>query len=218
MLLRTAVVWSWLIILTACGSDSGKVNKEALMEPKSDEMKLEAPEQFSVTFETSAGSFEITVNRDWAPNGADRFYNLVKNGYYNEQRFFRVVPGFVVQWGMSGDPQLTKEWMGAHILDDPVRESNTRGRITFAATNQPNSRTTQVFINLGENGNLDGMRFALFGEVTKGMEVVDQINPEYGEQPSQGYIVEQGNAYLEENFPNLDYIKTLTIDEFVSMV
>ncbi len=213
MLLRTAVVWSWLIILTACGSDSGKMNKEALMEPKSDEMKLEAPEQFSVTFETSAGSFEITVNRDWAPNGADRFYNLVKNGYYNEQRFFRVVPGFVVQWGMSGDPQLTKEWMGAHILDDPVRESNTRGRITFAATNQPNSRTTQVFINLGENGNLDGMRFAPFGEVTKGMEVVDQINAEYGEQPSQGYIVDQGNAYLEENFPNLDYIKTLAIDE-----
>jgi len=207
------VVWSWLIILTACGSDSGKMNKEALMEPKSDEMKLEAPEQFSVTFETSAGSFEITVNRDWAPNGADRFYNLVKNGYYNEQRFFRVVPGFVVQWGMSGDPQLTKEWMGAHILDDPVRESNTRGRITFAATNQPNSRTTQVFINLGENGNLDGMRFAPFGEVTKGMEVVDQINAEYGEQPSQGYIVDQGNAYLEENFPNLDYIKTLAIDE-----
>lgn len=213
MLLRTAVVWSWLIILTACGSDSGKINKEALMEPKSDEMKLEAPEKFSVTFETSAGSFEITINRDWAPNGADRFYNLVKNGYYNEQRFFRVVPGFVVQWGMSGDPELTKELMGARILDDPVRESNTRGRITFAATNEPNSRTSQVFINLGENGNLDGMRFAPFGEVTKGMEVVDQINAEYGEQPSQGYIVEQGNAYLEENFPNLDYIKTLTIDE-----
>lgn len=207
------MVWSWLIILTACGSDSGKINKEALMEPKSDEMKLEAPEKFSVTFETSAGSFEITINRDWAPNGADRFYNLVKNGYYNEQRFFRVVPGFVVQWGMSGDPELTKELMGARILDDPVRESNTRGRITFAATNEPNSRTSQVFINLGENGNLDGMRFAPFGEVTKGMEVVDQINAEYGEQPSQGYIVEQGNAYLEENFPNLDYIKTLTIDE-----
>lgn len=213
MLLRTAVVWSWLIILTACGSDSGKINKEALMEPKSDEMKLEAPEKFSVTFETSAGSFEITINRDWAPNGADRFYNLVKNGYYNEQRFFRVVPGFVVQWGMSGDPELTKELMGARILDDPVRESNTRGRITFAATNEPNSRTSQVFINLGENGNLDGMRFAPFGEVTKGMEVVDQINAEYGQQPSQEEIGKQGNAYLEENFPNLDYIKTLTIDE-----
>ena len=207
------MVWSWLIILTACGSDSGKINKEALMEPKSDEMKLEAPEKFSVTFETSAGSFEITINRDWAPNGADRFYNLVKNGYYNEQRFFRVVPGFVVQWGMSGDPELTKELMGARILDDPVRESNTRGRITFAATNEPNSRTSQVFINLGENGNLDGMRFAPFGEVTKGMEVVDQINAEYGQQPSQEEIGKQGNAYLEENFPNLDYIKTLTIDE-----
>jgi len=213
LLLRVTVLWSWLILLTACGSDGGKVNKEALMEPKSDEMKLEAPKQFVVTFETTAGNFEVTVHRDWAPNGADRFYNLVKNGYYNEQRFFRVVPGFVVQWGMSGDSQLTKEWMGAHILDDPVRESNTRGRITFAATNRPNSRTTQVFINLGDNSNLDGMRFAPFGEVTNGMEIVDQINAEYGEQPSQGYIVEQGNAYLEENFPNLDHITSLKVDE-----
>ena len=126
---------------------------------------------------------------------------------------FRVVPGFVVQWGMSGDSQLTKKWMGAHILDDPVRESNTRGRITFAATNRPNSRTTQVFINLADNSSLDGMRFAPFGEITSGMEVVERINAEYGEQPSQGYIAEQGNTYLKENFPNLDYIISLKIDE-----
>ena len=213
LFLKITVLCSWLILLTACGSDGGNMNKEALMEPKSDEMKIEAPEQFVVTFETTAGTFEITVNRDWAPNGADRFYNIVKNGYYNEQRFFRVVPGFVVQWGMSGDSQLTKKWMGAHILDDPVRESNTRGRITFAATNRPNSRTTQVFINLADNSSLDGMRFAPFGEITSGMEVVERINAEYGEQPSQGYIAEQGNTYLKENFPNLDYIISLKIDE-----
>jgi peptidyl-prolyl cis-trans isomerase A (cyclophilin A) len=209
------MVLSWTLLLAAgCGSDDGmgKLNKEALMEPTSEEMKAEGPEEYTVIFETTAGEFELTVHRDWAPRGADRFYNLVKNGYYNEQRFFRVVPGFVVQWGMSGDPDLTKKWQGAQFLDDPVKESNTRGRITFAATNRPNSRTTQVFINLGDNTNLDGMRFAPFGEVTKGMEVVDKINAEYGEQPSQGYIADKGNAYLEEAFPNLDYIKSLRID------
>lgn len=182
------------------------------MEPTSDEMKTEAPEQYAVTFETTAGNFVLTVYRDWAPRGADRFYNLVTNGFYNEQRFFRVVPGFVVQWGMSGDPEITKEWANAQFLDDPVKESNTRGRISFAATNRPNSRTTQVFINLGDNTNLDGMRFAPFGEVTEGMDVVDKINAEYGQQASQGYIAEQGNAYLQEAFPNMDYIKSVRVD------
>ncbi|MFT5086636.1 MAG: peptidyl-prolyl cis-trans isomerase A (cyclophilin A) [Candidatus Latescibacterota bacterium] len=209
------VVLSWTLLLAAgCGSDDGmgKLNKEALMEPTSEVMKEEGPAEYTVIFETTAGEFELTVNRDWAPRGADRFYNLVKNGYYNEQRFFRVVPGFVVQWGMSGDPELTKQWQGAQILDDPVKESNTRGRITFAATNSPNSRTSQVFINLGDNTNLDGMRFAPFGEVTKGMEVVDQITAEYGQQPDQGSIGTRGNEYLEESFPNLDYIKSVRID------
>ena len=211
-MLRFMVLFWTLLLAAGCGSDDGKLNKEALMEPTSEEMKAEGPEEYTVIFETTAGEFELTVHRDWAPRGADRFYNLIKNGYYNEQRFFRVVPGFVVQWGMSGDPELTKKWQGAQFLDDPVKDSNTRGRITFAATNRPNSRTTQVFINLGDNTNLDGMRFAPFGEVTKGMEVVDKINAEYGEQPSQGYIADKGNAYLEEAFPNLDYIKSLRID------
>lgn len=209
------MVLSWTLLLAAgCGSDDGmgKLNKEALMEPTSEEMKAAGPEEYTVIFETTAGEFELTVYRDWAPRGADRFYNLVKNGYYNEQRFFRVVPGFVVQWGMSGDPELTKKWQAAQILDDPVKESNTRGRITFAATNRPNSRTSQVFINFADNTNLDGMRFAPFGEVTKGMEVVDKINAEYGQQPDQGAIADRGNAYLEEAFPNLDYIKSLRID------
>lgn len=212
-MLRLVVLSCALLAAIGCGSDGGvELNEEALMEPTSDEMKTEAPEQYAVTFETTAGNFLLTVYRDWAPRGADRFYNLVTNGFYNEQRFFRVVPGFVVQWGMSGDPEITKEWANAQFLDDPVKESNTRGRISFAATNRPNSRTTQVFINLGDNTNLDGMRFAPFGEVTEGMDVVDKINAEYGQQASQGYIAEQGNAYLQEAFPNMDYIKSVRVD------
>ncbi|MEC7225708.1 MAG: peptidylprolyl isomerase [Candidatus Latescibacterota bacterium] len=212
-MLRLIVLSCALIAAIGCGSDGGvELNEEALMEPTSDEMKTEAPEQYAVTFETTAGNFVLTVYRDWAPRGADRFYNLVTNGFYNEQRFFRVVPGFVVQWGMSGDPEITKEWANPQFLDDPVKESNTRGRISFAATNRPNSRTTQVFINLGDNTNLDGMRFAPFGEVTEGMDVVDKINAEYGQQASQGYIAEQGNAYLQEAFPNMDYIKSVRVD------
>ncbi len=212
-MLRLVVLSCALIAAIGCGSDGGvELNEEALMEPTSDEMKTEAPEEYAVTFETTVGNFVLTVYRDWAPHGADRFYNLVTNGFYNEQRFFRVVPGFVVQWGMSGDPEITKEWANAQFLDDPVKESNTRGRISFAATNRPNSRTTQVFINLGDNTNLDGMRFAPFGEVTEGMDVVDKINAEYGQQASQGYIAEQGNAYLQEAFPNMDYIKSVRVD------
>ena len=181
------------------------------MDPKGQAMKEEAPAEYTVLFETSAGDFKIQVTREWAPRGADRFYNLVRNGYYNEQRFFRVVPGFVVQWGMHGDPKISKFWQQANFLDDPVKQSNKRGRITFAKTNVPNTRTTQVFINFGDNLNLDGMGFAPFGEVVEGMDIVDAINAEYGQQPSQGQIAGRGNPYLEEHFPNLDYIVTATI-------
>ena len=198
--------------LLAYGCGVGGVDKEALMDPKSDAMKEQAPDQFTALFETSAGNFKIQVTRDWAPRGADRFYNLVRHGFFDEQRFFRVVPGFVVQWGMSGDPELNKVWNDAVILDDMVKQSNKRGRITFAAQSRPNTRTTQLFINYGDNLNLDGMRFAPFGEVVEGMEVVDAINAEYGQQPSQGQIGGRGNAYLDENFPNLDNIKTTTND------
>lgn len=176
------------------------------MDPTGDAFSKQAPDEFAVRLETSAGPVVIQVKREWAPRGADRFYNLVRNGFYDEQRFFRVVPNFVVQWGLSGNPELTKVWHQANLLDDPVKQSNMRGRITYAKTNQPNTRTTQLFINLGDNSKLDGMGFAPFGEVVEGMEVVDQINAEYGEQPSQGQISMRGNAYLEENFPNLDYI------------
>ena len=182
------------------------LNQEALMNPKSEVMNQQAPDEFEALFETSAGNFTIKVERKQAPQGADRFYNLVLNGFYDEQRFFRVVPGFVVQWGMHGDPQVIAQWQKAQIQDDPVNASNVRGTICFAATQMPNSRTTQVFINLGDNVNLDTMRFAPFGKVTGGIEVVDAINPEYGQQPDQGKIATRGNDYLKEKFPELDYI------------
>ena len=183
------------------------------MEPTSDAFNEQAPDEFSVRLETSAGPVVIQVTRYWSPHGADRFYHLVRNGFYDEQRFFRVVPGFVVQWGLSGNPKLNMAWRQANILDDPVKQSNTRGRITYAKTNRPNTRTTQLFINLGDNSQLDGQNFAPFGEVVEGMEVVDQINAEYGQQPNQGQIAMNGNAYLERNFPNLDYIAKAEIIE-----
>ena len=176
------------------------------MDPTGAALNEQAPDEFSVRLETSAGPVVIQVTRDWAPIGADRFYNLVRNGFYDEQRFFRVVPNFVVQWGLSGNPELNMAWRQANILDDPVVQSNTRGRITFAKTNQPNTRTTQIFINLGDNSRLDGQNFAPFGEIVEGMEIIDQLNAEYGQQPSQKQISMRGSTYLKENFPNLDYI------------
>jgi peptidyl-prolyl cis-trans isomerase A (cyclophilin A) len=173
-------------------------------------LKEQAPATFNALFQTSAGDFVVEVHRDWAPNGADRFYNLVKNGYYDACRFFRVVPGFMVQFGINGDPAVQSAWRSANIPDDPVKQSNKRGNITFA-TAGPNTRTTQVFINFGDNAGLDGQGFAPFGRVTSGMNVVDKIFAGYGEQPNQGLIQTQGNAYLQKDFPKLDYIKKATI-------
>lgn len=199
------------VVIAACGGGESNLVQESPMTAESTDEQ--APDDFAVLFETSAGRFKIQVTRAWAPHGADRFHALVTSGYYDEQRFFRVVPDFVVQWGLSGDPELTSQWRQAGIPDDAVAESNTRGRITFAATSLPNSRTTQVFINFGDNVNLDGMGFAPFGEVVEGMEVVDAINAEYREQPDQGEIGARGNDYLIEAFPDLDYIVTASIAE-----
>jgi len=160
----------------------------------------------------------IDVRREWAPAGADRFYNLVKNGFYDENRFFRVISGFMVQFGISGNPQVSTPWRNAQIKDDPVKQSNKRGFITFA-TSGPNSRTTQVFVNFGDNGRLDGMGFAPFGQVTTGMNVVDQLYSDYGEGapqgrgPNQGRIQAEGNAYLTKDFPNLDFVRKATIGQ-----
>jgi peptidyl-prolyl cis-trans isomerase A (cyclophilin A) len=170
-----------------------------------------APATFKANFDTSKGPFVITVHKDWAPKGADRFYNLVKSGYFDEIRFFRVIPNFMAQFGIHGTPAVSAAWQTARITDDPVKQSNKRGYITFANTGQPNSRGTQVFINYKDNGFLDSQRFAPFGEVTQGMDIVDKINSEYREKPDQGSITNSGNAYLTKAFPNLDYIKSATI-------
>jgi peptidyl-prolyl cis-trans isomerase A (cyclophilin A) len=175
-----------------------------------------APAVYQAKFDTSKGSFVIEVHRDWAPNGADRFYNLVKNGFYNDVRFFRVLDGFMAQFGINGNPSLSAVWRNANIKDDPVKQSNTRGTVTFA-TAGPNTRTTQVFINFGDNAGLDGQGFSPFGKVVSGMDVVDALYGGYGEGPprgdgpDQGRVQAQGNAYLEKAFPKLDYVKTATI-------
>jgi len=177
-----------------------------------------APDTYKVKFDTSQGSFEIEVHRDWAPNGADRFYNLVKNGFYNDARFFRVIKGFMVQFGINGNPKISQVWRNANIPDDPVEESNLRGYVTFA-TAGPNTRTTQVFINYGDNPSLDGQGFAPFGKVISGLDVVQHLYSSYGEGaprgegPDQSRVQTEGNAYLQKNFPQLDYIKKAAIEK-----
>jgi len=192
-----------------------------LADPSAEGMNQTAPAEFDVLFHTSAGNFTVHVTRDWAPRGADRFYSLVVNKFYDENRFFRVAAGqgsgrFVVQWGIHGDPAVNAAWLGASrakIDDDPFQQSNGPGRITFA-TSGPNSRTTQLFINYSNNNFLDGMGFSAFGEVTgEGMKVVDAIYGDYGERPDQGRVQAQGNAYLAKIFPNLDYILSATVVE-----
>lgn len=183
--------------------------KSSLMNPSS--LNAKAPAMFNAKFDTTAGIFVIEVHRDWAPIGADRFYNLVKNGYYDDCRFFRVMPGFMVQWGINGTPAVQRHWEEANIKDDPVKESNTRGYVTFAAAPVPNTRSTQVFINFANNARLDAQGFAPFGKVVMGMDVVDKIYSGYNQRPDQTEIQSQGNAYLTKNFPKLDYIKKATI-------
>jgi cyclophilin family peptidyl-prolyl cis-trans isomerase len=163
-----------------------------------------------VNLDTSKGPVVIEVTRNLAPIGADRFYNMVKAKYFDGARFFRVEPGFVVQWGIAANPETTKAW-DVPMQDDPVKTSNVRGTITFAATQAPNSRSTQVFVNLADNSRLDAMGFAPFGKVVSGMEAMDQINPEYRSTPDQQAAEQQGNSYFEANFPRLDYIKTARI-------
>jgi peptidyl-prolyl cis-trans isomerase A (cyclophilin A) len=179
-------------------------------------LNAQAPAIYKVRFDTSKGTFVLEIHREWAPNGADRFYNLAKNGFFNNNRFFRVISGFMVQFGINGDPRISAVWQNANIPDDPVRESNHRGYITFA-TAGPNTRTTQVFINYADNRGLDSQGFSPFGRVISGMNVVDALYAGYGEGapqgqgPEQDRIQKEGNAYLMSNFPKLDYVKKATI-------
>lgn len=170
-----------------------------------------APELFRVKFDTSKGPFIVEAHRDWAPRGTDRFYELVKKNFYDGDRFFRVVPGFIVQFGINGKPDTMDYWRPLAIPDDSVKQSNTRGMVTFAHAG-PATRTTQLFINYGDNSaTLDGQGFAPFGKVVEGMQVVDSIYPGYGEEPDQNRIQVEGNEYLANHFPKLDYIKTARI-------
>ena len=194
------------LFLSACSSS--KKEAETASEP--------TPPVFRVRFETSKGPFVVEVRREWSPNGADRFHDLVRLRFYDGARFFRALKDFVVQFGIAGDPAVQAQWRSSVILDDPPKQSNKRGTLTFA-TSGANSRTTQLFVNLGDNARLDSRGFTPLGEVVEGMEVFGRIYFGYGEGaprgtgPEQGRIEQEGNAYLEREFPRLDFIKTARI-------
>lgn len=198
--------------LSACQQEPGY--NPMLLTP--DSLTETAPDVFRAHFETSRGDFVVEVHRDWSPEGADRFYNLVANGYYDNVRFFRVLAGFMAQFGIHGDRAVGAAWREHRIDDDPVVQSNTRGFVSYAMGG-PNTRTTQIFVNYGDNSRLDASGFSPFGQVVEGMEVVDSLYSGYGEGapsgtgPNQALIHSQGNAYLEKDFPNLDFVRKATI-------
>ena len=173
-----------------------------------------APAEFKVRLETSKGPIVIQLHRDWSPNGVDRFFQLVEEGYYSDVRFFRVVPRFVVQFGMHGDPATNAKWSAQQIQDDPVKQTNKRGTVTFAKAMSPNSRTTQIFINLTDNAaSLDPQGFAPIGTVVEGMSVIDGLYSGYGDEPTykQGEIAAGGNVFLKASYPKLDFIRSAKV-------
>jgi homoserine O-acetyltransferase len=200
-------------ILLACAAEAGaQTPPDILLSPQDARWNEPAPEAFRAAFETTRGRFVIDVQRAWSPHGADRFYNLVRHGFYDGIRFNRVIAGFIAQWGVSGYPEVTRTWKTRAIPDDPVRQSNVRGTIAFAMTG-PDTRTTQVYISLADNSRLDAQGFSPFGRVVEGMDVVDQLYSGYGENAgggvragNQGPIEEGGNAWLDREFPLLDHI------------
>ena len=209
-------------LVIAVGSTGTAAEEEATKNPALLDAALateKAPDTYKVRMNTTAGEFTIEVHRDWAPRGADRFFNLVKIGYFNDTAFYRVIKGFMAQVGMNGDPAVNQVWMNAQIRDDVVTQSNTRGMVTFAMSGKPHSRTSQIFINYGDNSYLDDMGFAPFGEVVEGFETVEALYGGYGEGaprgkgPSQGRLFRSGNDYLKGEFPELDYIEMATIVE-----
>jgi peptidyl-prolyl cis-trans isomerase A (cyclophilin A) len=213
---RSAALVLVLACLSACTDRTGcspdaPIGATLLTSPGDSAFRGTAPDSFIARFETSRGDFFVQVVRDWAPLGADRFYNLVRNGFYDGNRFFRVLDGFVVQWGVNGDPAVSRAWARQCIPDDPVLRPNTRPAVTFAF-GAPNTRTTQVFINFGMNRRLDESGFAPFGEIIQGMEAVDSLYKGYGEGPPRGSgpdpvrLVKEGNAYLDREFPLIDSI------------
>lgn len=209
---------SYILVLIISVYMFGCSASSPLIEPNSDDLTAQAPIEFVVKFKTTKGDFKINVERKNSPLAVDRFYYLVKNNYYNFNRFFRVLPGFVVQWGMKGVPQIDQVWENLGILDEEVKLSNTKGAISFARSG-PNTRSNQVYINLGDNTRLDSTKyndvngFPAFGKVIEGMDIVEAINSEYKQEPNQDSIKTKGNVYLINNFPNLDYIISTEIFE-----
>jgi peptidyl-prolyl cis-trans isomerase A (cyclophilin A) len=218
MMLAMGILWGQPRAQEAAGKPASQRSaaRPSLLNPSS--LKQQAPATFKAKFTTTKGDFVVEVTRAWAPLGADRFYNLVKNHFFDGAAFFRVLPGFVAQFGLSAKPEISRVWANATIKDDPVTQSNLQGYLTFA-TAGANTRTTQLFINLADNRNLDGMGFSPFGKVVEGMDVVQQFYSGYGEGapggngPDQSRVTNEGKAYLDKNFPLLDNIKTAVIVE-----
>jgi peptidyl-prolyl cis-trans isomerase A (cyclophilin A) len=198
------------VLAVSPAASGARAPKPSLLQPAT--LKAKAPATFAVAFKTTKGTFVVTVHRAWAPRGADRFYNLVRNRFFDDVSFFRVVPGFVVQFGISSKPSIAQVWANANIKDDSVKHANTRWTLTFADAG-PNTRSTQVFVNLGDNSRLDKLGFAPFGEVTSGMRVIGKLYSGYGEQPTsaQQQMVDQGKAFLERTFPRLDSVLTARV-------
>jgi len=203
-------------VLVGCSVDGSSFDTEAALPEAENSQVAAAGDTYQVKFETSQGDVVIEVYSDWAPRGAARFRELVEGGFYNDCRFFRVIEGFMCQFGINGDPETMAKWRDRRIKDDPVKESNKRGTITFA-TSGADSRTTQVFINFGDNQGLDSQGFSPFGKIVKGMDVVDKLYKGYGEGaprgrgPDQGQLQSRGNEYLKASFPKLDFIKKATV-------
>ncbi len=217
MQLKSLLLALLLIPLTSCAT-LGRTPRSVLLDPASPAMNVQAPPTYNVRFETTKGTIVMEVVREWAPRGADRFFNLVRHGYYDGAHFFRVVPGFVVQFGLAADPATSTVWRGQRLPDDPVVESNRRGFVSFAMAG-PNTRTAQVFVNLADNSPLDRQGFAPFARIVEGMEVVDSLYSGYGDGvgfvpgPDQGRIEAEGSEYLEREFPLLDEILSARVTD-----
>jgi peptidyl-prolyl cis-trans isomerase A (cyclophilin A) len=212
MTLRRSLAALTILAATAVVSAQVDLGKAAKLQNPA-QLSEKAPATYKAKFDTSKGAFVVEVHKEWAPLGADRFFNLVKNGFYDDGRLFRVIPGFMVQFGINGNAAVQSKWLNANLKDDPVKQSNKRGFVTFA-TAGPNTRTTQVFVNYANNARLDRDGFAPFGEVVSGMDVLDNLYSGYGEKPNAGnaYLM-KGNAYVSSNFPKLDFIKKATIEK-----
>jgi peptidyl-prolyl cis-trans isomerase A (cyclophilin A) len=208
MISRRALVtaFSAFSAITSCSNGSSSRSPQ-LLNPSPAELAAHAPDSFKVKFETSKGDFIVMAHRDWAPNGTDRFYWLVNNGFYDGARFFRTLPNFVVQFGLNGDPQVSAVWRERNIPPDPVKQSNQAGFVTYAMGRTADTRTTQIFINKVDNSRLDAMGFAPFAKIIDGMHVVEQFYGGYADDvPDPGLIQTQGNGYLDRMYPKLDSI------------